>query len=172
MVFIFQEHWSVRQKRIPVLTFDFFSTHNYWIFISRIVCSNALLNDLSYDQSSTERDRPRLVDLDRDSYDNFHIMSMRDHNLFIARAFLKAIFIRNLFNWEILNKCVCTFLSLNFENLNFKNAWKVCILKFTKFKISLNHAVIVFCTIICCITPWSIWIVVWISAIIIVVFLT
>ena len=39
-------------------------------------------------------------------------------------------------------------------------------------KIFLNHTIIIFSTIICCITPRTIWIIIWISAIIIIIFLS
>ena len=42
MVFIFQEHWSVRQKCIPILTFNFFSTYNDRILGTSVNWSNAL----------------------------------------------------------------------------------------------------------------------------------
>ena len=48
-----------------------------------------------------------------------------------------------------------------------------CCMNYKKdIKIFLNHTIIIFSTIICCIAPRTIWIIIWISAIIIIIFLS
>ena len=42
MVFIFQEHWTVGQKCIPVLTFYFFATYDHRIFGTSVNWPNTL----------------------------------------------------------------------------------------------------------------------------------
>ena len=62
-------------------------------------------------------------------------------------------------------------------HISFHSFWNKAHILWSKhntrdIKICLNHTIIIFCAIISCITPWTIWIIIGISAIIIVIFLS
>jgi len=156
MVFIFQEHWSVRQKCIPVLTFYFFATYDHRIFGTSVNWPNTLLNHVII-VFSYESHKLRPLPFHRQDLfgDNFYLESF-----WLSSPSQMCFHISLVTFWNIIH--IKVYVSYCQCSINYKR----------DIKIFLNHTIIIFTTIICCITPRTIWIIIWISAIIIIIFLS